>query len=95
MTKLFKLIAISIMLVLPIIAVGQKKQKSVKKMQEEHFDKQADLKKQSEEARKAGLKQHMELQTKETRKRMKKSKKRSERTSLNKKEPFLKRLFTK
>jgi hypothetical protein len=94
MTKLFKIIAISILFLLPVVASAQK-QKSVKKMQEEHFDKQEDLKKQSEKAREEGLKRHQKMQSKDTQKRMKQTRKRSERNSMNKKEPFLKRLFTK
>jgi len=94
MTKLFKIFAISILFLLPVAATAQK-QKSVKKMQQEHFDKQEDLKKQSEKAREEGLKRHRDMQSKETQKRMKQTRKRSERNSMNKKEPFLKRLFTK
>lgn len=94
MTKLFKIISIVSILILPVTAYAQK-QKSVKKMQEEHFDKQAELKKQADVEREQGLKRHQKIQAKSTQKQMKQTRKKSERYQKNKREPFLKRLFTK
>ena len=54
--------------------------------------------KQQKEAAKGlekGIKRHEKLQAKNTKKMMKASKKKSKRWNENKKEPFLKRLFTK
>ncbi len=48
-----------------------------------------------EKARKEGLKRHEEIQDKKTRKRMKESRKKSERLRENKRDPFYKRWFTK
>jgi Ni/Co efflux regulator RcnB len=94
MTKLFKIISIISILILPLTAFAQK-QKSVKKMQDEHFDKQAELKKQADVEREQGLKRHQKIQAKSTQKQMKQTRKKSERYQKNKREPFLKRLFTK
>ncbi len=94
MNKLFKIFITCAVLSMPFQACAQK-QKSVKKMQQEHFDKQAEQQKAAEEAQQEGLKRHKDLQTKETQKRMKRSAKEARRHSDNRREPFLKRLFTK
>lgn len=94
MTKLFKIIGIVLLLSFPAQACAQK-QKSVKKMQQEHFDRQAEQAKKSEEATQKALERHRKIQTKETKKRMKQSEKKSHRIKDRRKEPFLKRWFNK
>lgn len=57
---------------------------------------QEERKKEAEKEYKMALKRHMEIQTKDTRKRIKRSRKRSERIMAGKPpEPFFKRLFSK
>lgn len=93
-TKLFGILIL--MGALSVVAPScAQKQKSVKKMQQEHFDRQAEQQKAAEEAREEGLKRHKDIQSKETKKRMKRSEKKARRYKDNRKEPFLKRLFTK
>lgn len=94
MNKLFRILIIIAVFSMPLQSCAQK-QKSVKKMQQEHFDKQAEQKKAAEDARQEGLKRHKDLQTKETQKRMKRSAKEARRHKDNRRVPFLKRLFTK
>lgn len=94
MTKLFKLFLLATILALPFQSCAQK-QKSAKKMQQEHFDRQAEQKKAAEKAQGEALERHKKIQTKETRKRMKRSEKKARRHKDNRKEPFLKRLFRK
>lgn len=61
--------------------------KDVEKMQEERL-------KETEKAYEMAVKRHMKIQTKDTRKRMKQSKKRSDRLIAGKPEyPFFKRIF--
>jgi pyruvate/2-oxoacid:ferredoxin oxidoreductase alpha subunit len=71
------------------------KAQSVKKQQKEFFKKEEERKKAEAKAQEEGLKHHMEMQDKATKKRMKKSRKRSERIAANKREPFWKRWFIK
>lgn len=94
MTKLFNFLIIFMLLALPLSSCAQK-QKSVKKMQQEHFDRQAEQKKAAEKANEAALERHKKIQTKETKKRMKRTEKKSRRVKENRKEPFLKRWFRK
>ncbi len=94
MAKLFKILLLALIFSMPLSACAQK-QKSVKKMQQEHFDRQEEQKKKAAAAEKKALERHHEIQTKETRKRMKQSEKRSKRLRDNRKEPFLKRWFTR
>lgn len=93
-TKLFKIFGVAFLLALPLQSCAQK-QKSVKKMQQEHFDRQAEQDKAIQKAQDDGLKRHRDIQTKETQKRMKKTLKKSGRHREYQKEPFLKRLFRK
>lgn len=92
--KLFKILLFAVIMTLPLQVCAQK-QKSVKKMQQEHFDRQAEQKAAAEKAREKALERHEKIQTKETRKRMKRSRKKANRYKDNRKEPFLKRLFRK
>ena len=74
---------------------GQKG-KSVKKQQKEFFKKEKEREKASQKEMEEKKEQHIDLQTKDVQKRMKRQKKRSERTKAGKpRDPFLKRLFTK
>ncbi len=94
MTKLFNFLIIFMLLALPLSSCAQK-QKSVKKMQQEHFDRQAEQKKAAGAANDKALERHKKIQTKETKKRMKRTEKKSGRVKVNRKEPFLKRWFRK
>lgn len=94
MKKLFQVILICAAFSMPVQSCAQK-QKSVKKMQQEHFDKQADQAKKIEKAKEEALKRHKDIQTKDTQKRMKRADKKAKRHKDNRREPFLKRLFTK
>jgi hypothetical protein len=71
------------------------KAKSAEKQQKEFLKNEEDTKKKTEKQHKKDLKNHQKLQGKSTRKRMKQDAKKSERIRANRKEPFLKRLFTK
>lgn len=93
-TKLFKIIGMTFLLALPLQSCAQK-QKSVKKMQQEQFQRQAEQEKAIKKAEEKGLQRHRDIQTKETQKRMKKTLKKSQRHREHQKEPFLKRLFRK
>ena len=93
-TKLFKIILLAAILAVPFQSCAQK-QKSAEKMQQEHFDRQAKQKAESEKAKEKALERHKKIQTKETRKRMKESRKKAKRYKDNRKDPFLKRLFRK
>lgn len=71
------------------------KPKSAEKQRKEFLKKDEKTKKEAAKQRKKDLKAHQKLQGKATRKRMQDASKKSTRISANKKEPFLKRLFTK
>jgi hypothetical protein len=57
--------------------------------------KKVERQKQNDKAVEKGKKRHMKLQAKNTKKMMKESKRKSTRRNENKREPFLRRLFTK
>jgi hypothetical protein len=78
------------------LAQAQDKPKPVKKQRKEFLELQEERKEGGEEARQKGLEKHQKIQTKETQKRMKKNKRKSERLRKNKHEKnFFQRLFTK
>jgi len=63
--------------------------------QKEAMKKEAKREKDSAIAEEKGRKKHIKLQEKGVRKRMKRSRKQGRRNDLGKRDPFLKRLFTK
>ena len=83
--------------VFPKISSAQaKKVEKIVERRGAQLQKQEDLKKQkSEEVMQARRQKHIDIQTKEVQKRMKKSKKKSKRLNDNKKEFFLTRWFRK
>jgi len=72
----------------------QKKIKGASQSADKIEEMQEERRKEDEKQYKLAQKRHMDIQTKETRKRMKQSRKRAERLMAGKpEEPFLKRLF--
>lgn len=65
-------------------AQSRKRLKELEKMEAEHEA-------EADEGNEAGIKRHMDIQSKRTRKEMKKMKKRSDRYNNNKRTPFWKR----
>ena len=75
-------------------ALAQKEPKSVRKRQEQLERQEAEKKRLGEKAHEEGVEKHMKIQTKETRKRMKKNKRKAKRHNDNRNEFFLKRWFS-
>lgn len=94
MKHLMHVICITTLLLMVSVTFAQKEPRSVRKRQEQ-LDKQEEVKKrEGEKAHQEGIEQHMRIQTKETRKRMKKNKRKSKRVNDNRNEFFLKRWFS-
>ena len=75
---------------------GSKEKGEEKDKNQEKFDKQKEEQAQKiREAEEKGRKRHLRIQTKETHKRMKKSKKKARKNNEHKNEFFLKKLFSK
>lgn len=68
---------------------------SIKKQEKRLEKKKEEREKGNEKAKQEGLDRHESIQDKETRKRMKKNKKKANRYNGGKKEPFYKRWFRK
>lgn len=68
---------------------------SIKKQEKRLAKKKAERSEGNEKAKQEGIDRHMDNQDKETRKRMKKNKKKAERINSGKKEPFYKKWFIK
>jgi Flp pilus assembly protein TadB len=68
---------------------------SIKKQQKRLDKKKEERAEGNEKAKQEGIDRHMDNQDKETRKRMKKNKKKANRINSGKKEPFYKRWFIK
>lgn len=68
---------------------------SIEKRKKELREKEEQRKAEEKAAIEEGKKQHLKIQEKQTRKRMRKSKKHSKKINDHKKDGFLKRLFTK
>ncbi len=79
-----------------VFAQKQEKQQSVEKQRKEFLELQDERKQESAKKMEADREKHLKIQTKETRKRMKKNKKKMRRLKNDKhQDSFLKRLFTK
>ncbi len=68
---------------------------SIKKQEKRLEKKKEEREKGNEKAKQEGIDRHESIQDKETRKRMKKNKKKANRYNSGKKEPFYKRWFKK
>lgn len=91
--KLLRLLLFIVCAQFTSIAIAQENQDPPRNKHLEKAEKKRA--KQDKKAEKEAFKRHEKIQDKKTRKRMKKNKKKSERMHKNKREPFLKRLFTK
>lgn len=95
MRSLYKLFFIFCLFLLSTELYAQGNARQLKK-REQQLEKQEEAKKKAgEEAMEKGRKRHMNIQSKETRKRMKANKKKSKRLKENKKPFFLWRWFGK
>lgn len=94
MTKLIKILIIFSVTLISIQSYAQKPQ-SVEKRKKELIEKEEQRKAEEQQAIKEMQENHMAIQTKDTRKRMRKSKKKAKRANDHKKGFILRRLFTK
>jgi Flp pilus assembly protein TadB len=90
----FRLIT-SILLLLVSVAAYSQEGESIKKQKKRLEKKKEERAQGNENARQEGIDRHMDIQDKETRKRMKKNKKKANRINSGKKEPFFKKWFIK
>lgn len=68
---------------------------SIKKQEKRLEEKKEERANGNEKAKQEGIERHMDIQDKETKKRMKKNKKKANRINSGKKEPFYKKWFIK
>lgn len=79
---------------MPLSSLAQEESRAVKNRKEQLEKQEEKKQKMGEKAHEEGIENHMRIQTKETRKRMKQNKKKSKRINNNRKEFFLKRWFS-
>ena len=89
-----KIFLVCVVFLVPIIVNAQEEPKSVKKRKEQLEKQEEEKQKMAEKAHEEGIEQHMQIQTKETRKRMKKNRRKANRHNNNRREFFLKRWFS-
>lgn len=93
--KFFYILLTSLfLLLLPIVGFSQEGE-SIKKQEKRLEKKKEERAEDNEKAKNEGIKRHESIQDKDTKKRMKKNKKKANRYNNGKKEPFYKRWFIK
>jgi hypothetical protein len=97
MRYLIKWLLISFLSLMPLFIQAQENDnnKSQDKNQIAADKKKKELAEEIRKADEKGRKRHLKMQTKETRKRMKRSKKKSNQLNANKRDPFYKRWYKK
>lgn len=93
LVKILRFFVFIAFLALPIFSHAQESSDPPRNKHLEKAEKKRE--KETKKAEKEAHKRHEQIQDKKTRKRMKKNKKKAERLKKNKRDPFLKRLFTK